>query len=221
VNRLPALLVSQRNFERRSINHHLYVQNLPPKVKGIHAALTHAQDKTEEAADESGGVEEVPKWPLSVTTTYRLKYKKRNSKFYLLGRPDLVQKRFEYLCNVLQYLEENRSFVYLDETFFNAHVTHRKCWRDKEREQLDTRRNLTRPALTDVPSSRGSRLNILHAGNENGFLRGAGLVFQSQVRGAGGEDYHGDIGLPGLREKNLDTFLPRSHPPPSLVAGRF
>lgn len=161
--------------------HHFYVQNLPPTVKGIHAALTQAQDKTEEAADESGGVEEVPKWPLSVTTTYRLmltlgfKYEKRNSKFYLLERPDLVQKRFEYLCNVLQYREENRSFVYLDETFFNAHDTHRKCWRDKERERLDTRRNLTRPALTDVPSSRGSRVIILHAGNENGFLRGIAM----------------------------------------------
>ena len=75
--------------------------------------------------------------------------------------------------------------MYQDETFLNAHHTLERCWTDN-----DGKGGLK------VPSAKGGRLIILHAGWKEGCISNADLVFRGK-KGTG--DYH--------KEMNTAHFL--------------
>lgn len=84
---------------------------------------------------------------------------------------------------------EKRNIYYLDETWANVGHTRAKTWHDNT---VTSTRNAFRRGLTTGlrnPSRLGKRLIILRIGNENGFVNGGCLVFESNKN----KDYHKDV----------------------------
>ena len=75
--------------------------------------------------------------------------------------------------------------MYLDETWLNAHHTLERCWTD-----YDGKGGLR------VPSGKGGRLIILHAGWEEGWISNVDLVFREKK----GTGYY-------LQEMNTAHFM--------------
>lgn len=67
-----------------------------------------------------------------------------------------------------------QSIVYLDETWVNQNYTVLKCWIDSAYQK---------GTGINVPTSRGSRLIILHAGTKQGFVSNTELIFQAKNDG--------------------------------------
>ena len=81
--------------------------------------------------------------------------------------------------------EGRKSLIFLDETWVNKNYTASKCWIDKTAEKATG---------VQTPTGRGGRLIVLHAGNENGFVPNAELIFEAKNKG----DYH--------HQMNRDVF---------------
>ena len=86
--------------------------------------------------------------------------------------------------------------MYTDETWVNAHHTSSFQWRCPE-----TKRG------RKIPTSRGQRLIVLHAGcGEIGFLPNCALVFKSKSKD--GRDYHTEMNGQVFIEWVKDQLLP-------------
>ena len=68
-------------------------------------------------------------------------------------RSDLINKRCDYLRKIREYRREGQNLVYLDETWLNAHHTKQYEWLPQNR-----------IAGRKIPSNKGEKLIILHAG---------------------------------------------------------
>jgi len=106
------------------------------------------------------------------------KYGKRPTRDQLKERPDIVAKRHDYLSKIHKLRLTNCPFVYLDETFLHQNHTVSKCWL------------LYGSGGFKVPTGKGSRFIILHAGSKQGFIPNCLLTFQSKT---GSEDYHQEM----------------------------
>lgn len=108
-------------------------------------------------------------------------YKKRQSaaRNILKERPDIVAKRQDFILKMRAIRLTGRKLVYLDETWLNATHAPGKCWLDDDGN-----------GGIKVPSGKGSRLIILHAGTEDGFVPNGLLCFQSKQ---GKADYHDEM----------------------------
>jgi transposase len=95
--------------------------------------------------------------------------------------------------------------VYLDESWINAHHTY-----DKEWQSLDgTKRR-------EIPSSKGQRIVIGHAGSKaNGLVSGAELLFQALS--TDGRDYHTEMNGVIFRNWLANTLLPALDRPSCIV----
>ena len=82
-----------------------------------------------------------------------------------------------------RYKRRNKKVSYmivnLDDTWLNAHHTHEHCWLDS-----DGRGGIR------VPSGKGGRLMILHAGSEHGWIPNAALILSGK-KGSG--DYRDEM----------------------------
>ena len=115
----------------------------------------------------------------------RFKHKKVNDKRYIYEQPRIIVQRHEYLRHLRRNRREGRPVIYLDETWANARDSMEKMWvEDDERAVGGTKGGVRKP------SGKGSRLIILHAGCEQGWIDGAALVFQSK-KSTG--DYHDEM----------------------------
>lgn len=107
------------------------------------------------------------------------KYAKRPTRNLVKERPDIVAKRHEYLHKIKKIRAvTDCPILYLDETFLHQNHTVGKCW------QLDGEGGFK------VPTGKGNRLIILHAGSKAGFVPGAALIFQSKTSS---DDYHDEM----------------------------
>ncbi|XP_062522023.1 uncharacterized protein LOC134196819 [Corticium candelabrum] len=97
------------------------------------------------------------------------KYTTRNKKTALYEQHRILAARHHYLRQIKKYRDEGRPIVYLDETWLNAHHTLERCWTD-----YDGKGGLR------VPSGKGGRLVILHAGWKEGWISNADLVFRGK-----------------------------------------
>lgn len=87
------------------------------------------------------------------------------------------------------------SFVFLDETWVNQNYTVPKCW-------IDT--TSSKATGIKVPTGKGGRLIILHAGTKHGFVKNAELVFQAKNDG----DYHNQMTATKFEEWLKNQLLP-------------
>ena len=113
------------------------------------------------------------------------RYAKVNGRKFLLKRNDVQYARSKFLREIRKHLSTDKNIVYLDETWVNQNYTVSKCWMNENGGQAMGMK---------VPTGKGGRLIILHAGSKEGFVPGAVLVFQAKNVG----DYHDQM--------NAETF---------------
>lgn len=120
-------------------------------------------------------------------------------------KPHLVAARSKYLREVRQMRNEGYDIVYLDETWINAHHTNEKEWQ-----------SLDGTIKRYVPSSKGKRLIVAHAGSKNnGLVENAELVFIA--KSTDNQDYHSEMNSHMFRDWIKDTLLPLLDRPSCLI----
>lgn len=108
------------------------------------------------------------------------KYRKIDKKQVVMESQRLRTWRFNYLQAIKRYRLDNRSIIYLDETWFDTHDTVSKGWVDS-----------TQNCRTKAPSNKGKRITILHAGSEDGFVPNCLLLSAKNIKDSS-LDYHED-----------------------------
>lgn len=91
-------------------------------------------------------------------------YKKRDRRQYILEQPHITARHF-YLQNIICQLRKEYNIIYTDETWVNTHHTENYIWIDEDGK-----------GGWRVPSGKGTRLIIVHAGGVEGWVEGAGLA---------------------------------------------
>lgn len=132
---------------------------------------------------------------------YRWVKTKTNRKI-LMEKPEIQQQRLNYLRTIKRYREEMRPIIYMDETYIHSSHTHANAWSD------NTQEGLLRPV------SKGQRLIILNAGNEDGFVPNAYLRFKSNSTTG---DYHHEMNFENYRKWIEEKLLPNLKPKSVLV----
>lgn len=113
------------------------------------------------------------------------KWKKDDPRRGLMELGHIALKRVNFLSSYVKSKDEGLyQFVFLDETWIFKDGTISRSWQDSD--------------VKSVKSTKvdGKRYIVLHAGNENGFIEGAELIFASKSKCA---DYHGEM--------NQENFL--------------
>ncbi|CAH2101316.1 unnamed protein product [Euphydryas editha] len=112
---------------------------------------------------------------------YRFKKCKRKRDF-LIQRPEIAAWRAKYLRRLKENDErgggKKKPVTVIDETWIHSHYTISKCWQNSSDSSI--RKN----------HSSGQRWILVHAGNENGFVQGAGLLYKCKSKTG---DYHHEI----------------------------
>ena len=188
---------------RHIVRRDFFANNEPPTLKKIHAAVR---------ADSTlpnlclGTVHKILKELGFVYTKA-----KRNSN--LIERPDIIEWRHRYLRKIRKHRADNRNLVYTDETWCNAGHTMPKKWKDTT---IASRKDAFLKGLTTglkEPSGKGERLIVTHAGNRDGFIPGAELIFRAKK---GDGDYHSEMNS-DVYEKWFKTQLLPNIPPNSVI----
>ena len=97
------------------------------------------------------------------------KHKKVNDKRYIYEQSSIIYQRHAYQQCMRVNRREGRPVVYFDETWANACDGKEKMWvEDDPRASGGTKGGIRKP------SGKGSRLIILHAGGESGWVDGMG-----------------------------------------------
>ena len=136
------------------------------------------------------------------------RYKKVNDKRYVYEQPRIIYQRHQFLRRMRRNRREGRPVVYTDETWANAHDGREKTWVEHDDVTGGTKGGIRKP------TGKGSRLIILHAGGENGWIEGADLVFQSK-KSTG--DYHDEMNSERYEEWFHDQLLPNVQPNSLIV----
>lgn len=120
-----------------------------------------------------------------------------------MERSDVVEARYHFLHVMKTLTSSEKPIVYLDETWINQNYTVSKCWVDGTSDKAQGIR---------VPTGKGGRWIILHAGTKNGFIPGAALIFKAKNTG----DYHDQMNSDSF-EKWWTTQLIPNIPPSSII----
>ena len=119
----------------------------------------------------------------------------KSGRSHLCERADLVAWRCRYLRKIKQYRQEGKPIIYQDETWVNAHHTFPKEW-------TSTYLSISR----QIPSSKGERLIISHAGSKDGFVKDGSLVFRSKSKD--NRDYHSEMNGTNFKKYLKEKLLP-------------
>ena len=128
---------------------------------------------------------------MSISTMWRVlwrlsfRYKKRSNKRKLYEKPAILASRANFLRGVREVRQQGRPLVYLDETWCNQHHSLSRAWMDEA------------SAPDDVPSGKGKRIIILHAGWKEGWVPDAELVFVGSKKSG---DYHDEMNAQHFEE---------------------
>lgn len=119
--------------------------------------------------------------------------KSTDNRKILIEKHDIREKRVNYIKAIQQYRKEGRPIVYMDETYVHASHTHPHSWTDGTNSGLLS------------PISKGKYAIIVHAGNENGFIDNALLVFKSGQKSG---DYHDCMNFNNYKRWLKDQLIP-------------
>ena len=126
-------------------------------------------------------------------------YKKRDSKKYIQA----AKHRHTYLQTIRKLRQQNATLIYTDETWVNAHHTNEYIWVDKDGS-----------GGWKVPSGKGQRLIVVHAGGVEGWVERADLVFRSKTNSA---DYHDEMNNEHYMEWLTKQLLPGLDRPTVII----
>lgn len=132
-------------------------------------------------------------------------YKKKDGKQFIYERGDILEQRHTYLQKILKR-RGNRTLTYMDETWVNAQHTNRYIWIDSDGK-----------GGWKVPSGKGQRLIVVHAGSVEGWVEGADLVFQLKTNSA---DYHDEMNSEHFMEWFTEQLLPQHTSKPGNCSGQ-
>ena len=130
-------------------------------------------------------------------------YNKRDNKKYIYEQTNILEQRHTYLQTICKLRQEHKNLVYTDETWVNAHHNNEYIWVDSDGS-----------GGWKVPSGKGRRLIILHAGGVDGWVDGADLVFRSKTNST---DYHDEMNSKHYMEWMTQQFLPRLEEPTVII----
>ncbi|XP_066965438.1 uncharacterized protein [Macrobrachium rosenbergii] len=123
------------------------------------------------------------------------RYAKVNVRRFLMERHDVQCTRARFLEKMHRVRERVQTVIYLDETWVNQNYSVGKCRINSKSE---------RATGMKVPTGKGSRLIILHAGSKEGFVPDAQLVFSAKNDG----DYHHQMNHVVFEEWFSNQLLP-------------
>ncbi|KAJ4436153.1 hypothetical protein ANN_18783 [Periplaneta americana] len=116
---------------------------------------------------------------VSISTLRRIlkdmgfEFTRRKKNSMLIDRDDIIAWRYRYLRAIRSRRANNRNIVYTDETWINAECTTSKSWVDTTIASASQARKEGLMTGNKMPSGRGGRMIVVHAGNENDFISGA------------------------------------------------
>ena len=146
------------------------------------------------------------------------KWKKvsENRKIFL-ERSEIRASRAAYLRQVQEYRQMGYQIVYLDETWVTKNHKASHCWlpnaKTEDIIELISNRALKLP---NIPSGKGKRLIILHAGSaESGFIPNCKLVFHGKLRVE--EDYHSEMNSKVFLDWFENQLIPELNQPSVIV----
>ena len=131
------------------------------------------------------------------------RYADVNGRKFLMERSDVTSARYMFLREMRAHIDSGKNIVYLDETWINQNHTVSKCWVDSTSEKAQGVR---------VPTGKGGRWIILHAGSKHGFVPAAALIFEAKNVG----DYHDQMNAETF-EKWFQAQLLPNIPPSSII----
>lgn len=102
----------------------------------------------------------------------------QNNRKVLIEKMDIRALRIKYLQKMRIFRSQNRPIVYLDESYLHSGHTSSKNWTDES----------TKGLFANI--SKGSRLIMVHAGGDMGFIPNALLMFKSGMKTG---DYHSEM----------------------------
>lgn len=127
--------------------------------------------------------------------------KTESNRKLLIEQSQIRFQRIEYLRKIKKYREEGRPIIYTDESYVDSSHTSHHSWTDGPTKGIKK------------PISKGSRLVIVHAGGESGFVPNALLTFKAGIKSG---DYHDNMNSDNY-ERWLRTKLMPNLPPNSVV----
>lgn len=187
----PSPITELDSFQLEAIRrrlHQFYMDKELPTLEKLLETLRQVDDITKEAI-YSGSHESLRK---VLKNQLGFEYKKVDSRKHLMERTDVVARRRQFLKKV-RNIDLKDNVVFLDETWVNEHHTVSKCWQSEE---------VTGPK---VPSGKGKRLIVVHAGSSKGFVENGLLIFPSK---SGLADYHDDMNAKCFKEWFVNQLLP-------------
>lgn len=117
-----------------------------------------------------------------------------NKRVALIEKTEIVFWRVRYLRSIRKFREEGRPIFFLDETWADSNLTHRRCWQNED----------VRGVLTSTSGSH--RFIITHIGSKDGFLPECSLVFKA---GQTSGDYHGQMNAENFERWMETTVVPK------------
>lgn len=125
--------------------------------------------------------------------------KTKDNRPLLMEKEDVVSKRARFLRSIRKYRSEKRKIFFMDETYIHVSHTKKTAWSDNSNNGLRK------------PVSNKSKLIIVDAGNEDGFVPNARIIFRPEEKK---EDYHDHMNFNNyekwVKEKLLPNLPPRS-----------
>lgn len=131
---------------------------------------------------------------------------KRIDKRQVIMESQRLQKlRIEYLEKINTARSENRTIIYLDETWYDTHDTPSKGWVDGSKK-----------CYTKAPSNKGKRITILHAGSEEGWIRECLFLAAKNISDSS-LDYHCDTTAEVFEDWFQNKLMPNIPPNSCIV----
>lgn len=132
------------------------------------------------------------------------KYKKDDNRRALIEKTNIAALRTRFLRLYQKSCASHlRQVVFLDETWIFSKGSARKSWHD------ENVKSVRRPKAVD-----GKRFIILHAGNSNGFIENASLIFSTKSTLL---DYHGSMSSDLFTKWCIEKLIPNLHEPSLIV----
>lgn len=176
---------------RRTVHKMMASQKIQPTITTI-------LSEVKENITYKGGREHLRK--LLLEMGFKWKTVETNRKV-LIENPDIVYKRVNYLRKLKEVREEGGPIVFMDETYIHTSHSPRKGW------QTDGIAHTT-------PIGKGDRIIIVHAGSEDRFVKGAGLIFKSKSTSG---DYHDDMNFTNYQKWIREKLIPNLPPKTTLI----
>ncbi|CAF4940522.1 unnamed protein product [Pieris macdunnoughi] len=130
---------------------------------------------------------------------YSFKKFKRKRDF-LVQRPEIAAWRAKYLRRLKENDErgaEKKPVTFIDETWIHSHYTLSKCWQNSS------------DSSVRINHSPGQRWIVVHAGNENGFIQGAELLYKCKSTTG---DYHDEMDASNFTKWIKEKLIPNLPP---------